>query len=81
VPPTPNSEAASEGHLPPAPPPVPAYPESQQVQALLYRARELCDAGKFREALALADEALTHVPNSPSAAILRNELWAVVARI
>jgi tetratricopeptide (TPR) repeat protein len=62
------------------PPAVSVYPESEEVQALLYRARELRDAGQFQEALALADQALARDPNSPSAAALRGELWAVVTK-
>ena len=68
------------GNVATVPPAVSAYPESEEVQALLYRARELRDAGQFQEALALADQALARDPNSPSAAALRGELWAVVTK-
>ena len=72
---------ATAGQTVPAPPGPSPYPESQEVQALLYQARELRDTGRFREALAVADQALARDPNSPAAAALRDELWSIVTKI
>lgn len=75
--PTPAAVESASAAIPAAP----AYPESEEVQGLLYRARELQRAGQFQEALALADQALARDPNSPAAAALRGELWGIVTKI
>ena len=82
TPPAPSQTATSPSSVPPAAlPAAPSYPESQEVQAILYRARELRDAGKFQEALAATDQALAHDPNSPAAKALHGELVAIVTKI
>lgn len=66
---------------PPLPPATSSYPESEEVQAILYRARELREAGRFQEALAAAETALARDPNSPAAKALHGELVAIVTKI
>lgn len=58
-----------------------AYPEKAEVEALLYRARELQGKKQFDSALALVEKALQADPYSPSAKAMKQRLEEIMKRI
>lgn len=60
---------------------VDAYPEKADVVRLLSRASELISDGRFEDALAITNEAITMDPDSPTANEMREKLVALVLRI
>lgn len=58
-----------------------AYPEKAEVDALLYRAREMQGKKQFESALALVEKALEIDPHSPSAKAMKERLEEIMKRI
>ena len=76
-----HSEKAAASAPPLSQPNGTSYPEKSEVEALLYRARELQQKGQFESALTLVNQALQYDPHSPAATALKTELEEIIKRI
>ena len=76
-----SPDAAAASAPPVSQPAELTYPEKSEVEALLYRARELRQKGKFESALTLVNQALQYDPHSPAATALKTELEEIIKRI